>query len=375
MIVTNGYSISFIIYVPGSKPFDILDTNTVLSLSAIEFAGGNVPVVKAEFTFNDNKVVSLFRETMYCELTIKSTKEDSFAIVYPLRIVETQTPHEGNNAIKATLMCTTDLIPFYKSCNTRIFKNMCSRDVIMNIAWQNNLKHYIELEYTPDFQNWIQPSMSDSDFVCNVIRSANVANNGLPYYAITLNKSLIFRTAESIKAINNPIIVGDGQGYVPYLSIGSPFQAQLGGLNGVSKYGSRFGIYRPSKNEVDSATYKPNPDTFLSTSEYLYYDTQVRPSCMGVTIDGGNTYKSYYEQSVQNLQDITTAAQFLIKVELKNQPTIAVLDHIRLIVPDISNRKEGDTILSGDYVVVERRLNLTGQDIISTLILARQSIN
>lgn len=371
MIDTKVYRVSFLVANPSGERIDLATPDHMANLELCEFAGGLVPIVKATFLFKEREYLRTLNEGNVCLVRI-SSDEAQFSVDYYCRVMRTQIDYDGNNTVKVIATLCGDYLYFTSNANKRVYKNSSSLDVVANIARLNDLTVLSDIKRTPDVQNWVQANCTDYSFLSNVIKHMDLGDN-YPLYALTLSREILLYSSDYV-VNSNPVPIGDVGGAYPYLSVSEIFQETYE-LNRVAGYGLSALETLAGTEVVDNIKELPNTKLYLTSDRIPNADPYAQPKALGARMKTGNHHKNFHRSAMRTVVNSSITSAFHVKVVIKNAPQIKIFTKVRLFVPDLVKPKALNSQLSGDYIVLNKTLKLTGQELLVELVLGRQSIN
>ena len=266
-----------------------------------------------------------------------------------------------------TLYLMEDLKDFITNIQQRAFKDISFIDMIRQIT-SIPLDIDKSLLTTDDTQTWLQPNITDYQFITDSIKHSNVKDDLI--LSAIVNSKLRLKT---INAINKTPTIE--RHYISTLSTTPKEKYKstktIPTLSVESSMGAwQYNLsipYVPTLEILQDKTQDKTASTPQSKYQSIWDFNRI-PSCK---LDCGNTHKNYWNSQLNNEKTLSNLYRYIVRVEIPNYPIIDInlLDTIDLEVGTDSDTKS--TTLSGTYAVVGLARYTSHTDNVTQISLAK----
>ena len=352
----------------GSKK-DFIATNDLERFVIIEECGNVLPTWEIEFSSEDKELLEVFHEGNPLEVSYGVTKDDM--VDTKLSISKKVVSRYGDQKYYFIAKGVYYALSYITTPQIQVTDKKSGLEVVKSIAG-NHFEMDASKETSSDKQNWIQPNVSDKQFVEEVWKHSWLPNSFVGIGITTDGKFIIRDMKKQMKKdydFNFSNKAEDGIKYLGNLTI----ESNGGFLNTWMGYEREKFLYALEKGEVNKEKEKLKTiitDKFLRNS-----DVKKRSSEHDMLSE--NVHENYWNAYLRNLGGLALFSTESIELSFLNDlKHIKVLDNVMLKEDEPDSDKEKSSIYqSGKFLVGLVSRSLSSNMFTTTVQLYRESIN
>jgi len=353
---------------------DFIDHRNLLSFNLIESVGNNLPIFDLSFYSNDTDLIKLLNENNI--LTISLGKDQNKAISIELIISKSEFQVESDKYYLFYLGGYLNKINYINN-NKKSIQEGSGVEVILKTAknYFNN-KVNSNIIKSSDKMNWVQPNISDRDFIDSIYLHCDLKDS-FPVMAINSYSEFILHDFKKLLANKAKWVftyVRDSNDKNIILYSNPPmFSINSGYINNLSGYCNKKYIHNMiSGNGVDIIT---NNKLLLVNNKNFNKSNLVTNKTQAHRNINENVHSNYWISYLYNLNNLslfsTVSCDLVVSGEFLD---IKLLD--KVIVNTKSLRKvSAEEYSTGVYIISKISMNLSNQNLTYQIKFNRENIN
>lgn len=369
MIGVNG---QYLIMFKVNKYTDFIREDQLVIFRFIEDAGNILPIFELVFDTSDKDIIQYLNQGNEIEVAMGTSANNMSNIKLIIFKRDKESYNQSSTRVRITGFYSA--LKYYYSCNTGIIKGG-SVEVIKKIA-SKNFKVISNIDTSNDVMSWIQPNISDREYILKVWTHSSLKNNDLLLIGITsggemvinsLTNSLKSKQAtwkfQNIKENNTDIMYQ-----------GSPqFSGDVGLNNHLTGYYRSRIIHDIDGDTSNLSTPKIDP-ILARTKKQDTIDMGERLGSVSVKTE--NMHSNYHNSYDLNITKLNSLKSLSAKVNVFNTYfPIKVLDTV--LLKDSSGNTGGmvSEDSSGFWIVTRVARIVSNRQFLNVITLCRDGIN
>jgi len=275
-------------------------------------------------------------------------------------------------------MRITGVVDFYSGyIDGNILNSYCNTYEIFNkVADDCKLKKDIDM--TNDKQLWVAGEKNVYDFLTYLTQHAYIDDTSGMFWCLTANNTILFKNISNIlKNVNDAFIISQVTGYDPqnktYNYTSADLKVESGFCNVVEGgYGGKdfyFDLEKYEQQEADSRIVI-SANKMINISKNLSQGLQ--NSYLPLNI--GNYHPNYYNAYKQNIRTLSTLSIHAYLLCQTLQP-FKLGELVKFVYSDSQELDTGSKILSGNYIITKKHIEIQKETVICDLQLSTTGFN
>jgi len=352
---------------------DFIEPEDLEELTIYEYAGNILPTFELNFRSNDETLLKSLNEGNSINVqTGKSTSESIDISLYPNTL---KTVKDGPDMRYYEVKGFAASISYITNHNLQITDEKSGIEVAIELGNDNFSKVESNVFKSSDKQKWIQPNITDKQFMNQVILHSDLGTS-FPVYGITSDG--IFIVKDLLKALSsgfdwrltkNPLKPND----ISYDS-DVTIDSKSGFINSWIGYGKELKVINSIDGKVESVF--EDPEVIMSMSKELDKSSDIERRFGGTRNINDNVHAKFWESHNHNLQSLANLSKIDNTLSFTDQfHYVKPLDVVMFTEESNSNTIQAGEEQSGLYIVsgVVRTFQMKRTS--TVLILNREAFN
>ena len=285
---------------------DFLEVEDLIELTIYEYAGNILPTFEFEFRSLDEDIFKLLNEGNSIDVQVGRSSQDSEDVqLFPSTL---NTTKDGPDARYYKVTGFASSISYITNHNLQITAEKSAVEVAIEVGGNNFSKVISNIKKSNDKQKWIQPNISDKQFLNDVIMRADLGTS-FPVFAITSDNSFIINDLEKSvldgfkwRLTKNPISEKD----ISYDSDAS-LESQAGFINNWIGYGKELKVINSVSGETDLVFEEPK--VIMAMAKELDKSSEISKRFGGSRYISDNVSETYWSAFNHNLQSLANLSK------------------------------------------------------------------
>lgn len=361
---------------------DFIDESELIGFTLIEEAGNVLPTFELAFRTTNDDILSYLHEGNDFKVTFGKDRNSS--IDTSLMVTRAQSTKSGDSSRLVSCVGMYSAVPYLTSSETSISTNKSALEVMRDVVGALNFTPKFNIEKSVDSQNWIQYNISGKKFVNELWMHMDLGDS-FPAVGISSDGQFIVKDVVKDLGTNKaPFnttynwrftkdIVNELQD-IPYNGDVS-IDMNTGFNNSWVGYGREKLVYNMEDGSEDSVYALGSP--FMSTSNELSARMSVVKRFSATAAVNDNVHPNYWSSYQNNLVRLASFGNIRQTLSFTNLfIPIKVLDLVIFKDDDLSsNKKSSSEFNSGLYYVSKVARNISHRQLVTTVVLCRESLN
>lgn len=352
---------------------DFIQVEDLIELSIYEYAGNILPTFELSFRSYDESIFKFLNEGNSISIQIGRTSGESEDVkLFPSSL---DTAKDGANARIYKVSGFAASTDYITNHNTQITSMKSAIEVAIATASNSFPKVVSNITKSKDKQKWIQPSISDKQFLNDVILRSDLGSS-FPVFAITSTGSFIINDLEKLleAKFNWKLTKDKNKDNDIVYDSDVTIESQAGFINNWIGYGKELNVI-DSVSGDDIKVFE-DPKVIMSMSNTLDKSQTIKKRFGGSRFISDNVSSTYWSAYNHNLQSLANLSKIDNTLSFTDEYyPVKVLDIVMFNEESNSNDKMSGEEQSGLYIISGVIRTFQAKRMSTVLILNREAFN
>jgi hypothetical protein len=372
-----GYENQFYLSFAVGDQKDFMQAEDLLEFTEVSEAGNVLPTFQVVFWTSEERVFGLLNEGNDLLVSFGRNLSESRDYILHITKMTAKNSLEGRHLFSCVGVLSR--MKYVSNTRRRIIGPFSGVEGMKQVVEENGFTWDSNVDSSADEMRWIQANNSDRKFVSDMWKHSYIANSFLAM-GITSDGRFVLRDVRKMGRETDPVwtfsLSADGSKDTEILYDPDPdYEYEMGFVNYWAGYGQERAVF--SLEDEDLRFISEDVKPVIALTDQVARRAELEKRYQSTALQNENVHPNYWKAALQNLTNVAVLSSFKVVLTFRGTfKDVKVLDLVSFFDPSIAGPTAGSSMAqSGLYIVAKVARNVSGKQLVTTVVMCREAVN